>query len=229
MTDCEHCLWGRHLGGRDYGCRNKERRKLWELDQTKYKMVNKGSYTCEYAVAEEAMTLQEAIEILEVAKGECEWVAPLDYQTAFSVAIEHLQNEIKDIPIICEVAMKMPSLNEYIAECRKSAYAGAKVKKNAQELAMWFIKKLPKFDKPISIHFHWVEGNEKRDQDNVTGMGHKVLLDALVESGKIKDDNKKHIIKTSDDFEYQKGVWKCIMEVTENERYKRSLLLRQGH
>lgn len=27
MTDCEHCLWGRGLGARDYGCANRERMK----------------------------------------------------------------------------------------------------------------------------------------------------------------------------------------------------------
>lgn len=38
------------------------------------------------------MTAEEAIKILEVAKAECEWNAPLDYQTAFDMAIEALQN-----------------------------------------------------------------------------------------------------------------------------------------
>ena len=33
------------------------------------------------------MTNEEAIKILEVAKAECEWNAPLDYQDAFDTAI----------------------------------------------------------------------------------------------------------------------------------------------
>lgn len=37
------------------------------------------------------MTPQEAIKILEVAKAECEWNAPLDYQEAFDMAISALQ------------------------------------------------------------------------------------------------------------------------------------------
>lgn len=117
--------------------------------------------------------------------------------------------------MICEIPVKLPSLNEYIAACRKNAYAGAKMKKDAQELVMWFIKKLPRFQNPIIITYHWFEGNEKRDQDNVTGMGHKVINDALVQAGKIKDDNKKFILHTSDDFTYQKGVWKCVLEIKE--------------
>ena len=40
------------------------------------------------------MTLQEAIQILEVAKAECEWNAPLEYQAAIDVAIEALDKQI---------------------------------------------------------------------------------------------------------------------------------------
>lgn len=49
MTDCEHCLYGRHLGGNDYGCTNKKRHIQWELDSKKYTLVNKGSYSCKYS------------------------------------------------------------------------------------------------------------------------------------------------------------------------------------
>lgn len=38
------------------------------------------------------MTAKEAIKILEVAKVECEWNAPLEYQEAFDLAIEALEN-----------------------------------------------------------------------------------------------------------------------------------------
>ena len=38
------------------------------------------------------MTKEEAIKILEVARAECEWNAPLDYQEAFNMAISALQN-----------------------------------------------------------------------------------------------------------------------------------------
>lgn len=44
------------------------------------------------------MTQQEAIQILEVAKAECEWSAPLDYQEAFNMAIEALNKQVPDKP-----------------------------------------------------------------------------------------------------------------------------------
>lgn len=116
----------------------------------------------------------------------------------------------------CEIPLKLPSLNEYINACRKNAYAGAKMKKQTQEDIMWFVKKLPKFEKPISIHFHWIEGNRRRDYDNVAS-AKKFILDALVKAGKLKDDNRNYVAGFRDTFGYEKGVWKVILEIEEVE------------
>lgn len=40
------------------------------------------------------MEAKEAIKILQVAKAEVEWSAPLDYQEAFNVAISALEKQI---------------------------------------------------------------------------------------------------------------------------------------
>lgn len=39
------------------------------------------------------MKPEEAIKIIEVAKAECEWNAPLEYQGAFDLAIEALEKQ----------------------------------------------------------------------------------------------------------------------------------------
>ena len=39
------------------------------------------------------MTIDNAIKILEVAKAECEWTAPLEYQVAFDMATEALKKQ----------------------------------------------------------------------------------------------------------------------------------------
>lgn len=114
-----------------------------------------------------------------------------------------------------EIPLKLPSLNEYINACRKNAYEGAKLKKQTQEDIMWFVKKLPKFDKPISIHFHWIEGNKRRDYDNIAS-AKKFILDAMVKCGKLKDDNRNYVTGFSDTFGYEKGTWKVILEIEEN-------------
>ena len=45
------------------------------------------------------MKPEEAIKILEVAKAECEWNAPLEYQAAFDAAFEALEKQIPKKPI----------------------------------------------------------------------------------------------------------------------------------
>ena len=66
-----------------------------------------------------------------------------------------------------EIPLKLPSLNEYIRACRNNKYAGAKFKANIEEDIMWYINSLPKFERPVKINFTWIEGNKKRDIDNV--------------------------------------------------------------
>lgn len=46
------------------------------------------------------MKPEEAIKILEVAKSECEWNAPLEYQGAFDAAFEALDKQIPKKPVM---------------------------------------------------------------------------------------------------------------------------------
>ena len=87
------------------------------------------------------------------------------------------------------------------------------MKKQVQEDISWYIIRLPKFENPVKIHFHWIEGNKRRDYDNVSA-GKKFILDALVECGKLKDDNRKCVVAFSDTFEYGKE-FKVILTIEE--------------
>lgn len=112
-----------------------------------------------------------------------------------------------------EIPYKFPSLNEYVNECRKNKYAGAKMKRQIQDDISWFITKLPVYKNPIAIHFHWVEGNKRRDLDNIC-FAKKFILDALVEQGKLKDDNRKCVTAFTDTFSYGEET-KVILEIEE--------------
>jgi Holliday junction resolvase RusA-like endonuclease len=115
----------------------------------------------------------------------------------------------------CEIPLKLPSLNEYIYECRKNKYAGGKMKKEVQNDISIFIQRLPQFEKPIKINFTWIEGNKRRDLDNVA-FAKKFILDALVKCGKLKDDNRKCVTAFTDSFSYGRE-WKVILEIEEVE------------
>ena len=112
-----------------------------------------------------------------------------------------------------EIPYKFPSLNQYINECRKNKFAGAKMKKQIQYDISFFIARLPRFENPVRINFTWIEENKRRDLDNVA-FAKKFILDALVENGKLKDDNRRFVTAFSDDFKYEKkpGVLLKIIE-----------------
>lgn len=112
-----------------------------------------------------------------------------------------------------EIQMKLPSLNEYINECRKNKYAGAEMKKSIENDIALFINKLPKFENKIKIKFTWVESNKRRDLDNIC-FAKKFILDALVKAGKMKNDNRNYITGFTDNFEYADEN-KVILEIEE--------------
>ena len=109
--------------------------------------------------------------------------------------------------------MKLPSLNEYINECRRNKYAGAKMKKEIDKIIGYYLIKLPRFEKPVKIHFHWVEGNKRRDLDGIC-FAKKFILDAMVKKGKLTDDNRKYVTGFTDEFSYGKET-KVILEIEE--------------
>lgn len=126
------------------------------------------------------------------------------------------ESKIPDIIVKCEIHMKLPSLNEYINACRSNRFQGGKMKKDLENDIGVYIAKLPRFEKPVKIHFHWVEGNKRRDLDNVA-FAKKFILDSMVKNGKLKDDNRKFVTAFTDTFEYSNET-KVILEITEGEK-----------
>lgn len=115
--------------------------------------------------------------------------------------------------MILEIPMKLPSLNQYINECRKNKFAGANMKRKIEEELCWYINTLPQYKNAIKIHFHWIEGNKKRDLDNVC-FAKKFILDSMVKAGKLKDDNRNYVMGFVDSFEYGSET-KVILDIEE--------------
>lgn len=114
---------------------------------------------------------------------------------------------------ICEIPFKLPSLNEYIDVCRRNRYEAANFKAGIEADIAVYLKDLPEFTKPVKIRFHWIEGNRKRDLDNVA-FAKKFILDALVKLGKLPDDNRKCVTGFTDSFVYS-NQFGCIIEILE--------------
>lgn len=98
---------------------------------------------------------------------------------------------------------RLPGLNEYIRECRKNAYAGNQMKKIEQRSCEVFIRhamKGKRIYKPVVIHYRWFEKDMRRDLDNISGMGRKIIQDALVATGVLEDDGWKYVAGFTDEF-----------------------------
>ena len=111
------------------------------------------------------------------------------------------------------IDMKLPSLNDYIRWCRGSKFLAAKKKAQIEEEIGLHLAKMPKWSKPIRIHFHWIESTKRRDLDNIA-FAKKFILDAMVKYRKLRDDNRKCVTAFVDSFEYGEKT-KVILEIEE--------------
>lgn len=98
---------------------------------------------------------------------------------------------------------KLPGLNEYIAANRKNPYIGNKMKQDNEKIIIWEVRqqlKKIKINKPVKIQYSWYEENKKRDHDNVSSYGRKVIQDALVKAGILKNDGWNEVVGFTDNF-----------------------------
>lgn len=100
---------------------------------------------------------------------------------------------------------KFKSMNDYVNECRSSYHLANKTKQEETMIAALEFAKIPVIEKyPIELVFIWHMKNKIADLD---GRLPKNIIDGLVKSKRILDDNVKYIQKIvheyiSDDKEY---------------------------
>lgn len=96
----------------------------------------------------------------------------------------------------------LPGLNEFIAAERSNRYVGAKMKKQCETVVMHCARSLGKtrFEAPVYMVYRWFEPNRRRDKDNISAFGRKVIQDALVRSGILQNDGWANIEGFEDQF-----------------------------
>jgi len=96
----------------------------------------------------------------------------------------------------------LPNLNDYITAERSNKYAGAKMKKEWEAVVMHEARALRgvQFEKPVYMLYRWFEPSRRRDKDNISSFGRKVIQDALVRCGVLQNDGWANIDGFADEF-----------------------------
>ena len=101
----------------------------------------------------------------------------------------------------------LPGLNEYIDAERRHRQQGAALKRQAQTVVTAAILRQlhgVRFKGPVVMRYLWVERDRRRDKDNVSSFGRKVIQDALVRAGVLHNDGWADIDGFSDRFAVDK-------------------------
>ena len=98
---------------------------------------------------------------------------------------------------------RLNNLNDYTNVCRTNPYKGSKMKKEneakvLQEIYSQFGRL--RITKPVRMEYTWYEPNTRRDLDNISSFGRKVIQDALVASKVLQNDGWDYIKGFSDEF-----------------------------
>ena len=103
---------------------------------------------------------------------------------------------------------RLSGLNEHDYENRRGKQAGARHKREQQQIVEYCIlaagaPKVPAAWYPLSVTFRWREKDRMRDPDNIA-FAKKYILDALQKMRTIQGDGWRHICSLADDFDIDK-------------------------
>lgn len=105
--------------------------------------------------------------------------------------------------ISCTFLGQLAGLNDMTNNASRGHWSSAaKLKKEQVEFFQWSVKRnlvVTPTDWPAEAVIVYYEPDMRRDVDNVTGAGAKIILDALVELKVLPNDSRKYIRKLTQD------------------------------
>lgn len=114
---------------------------------------------------------------------------------------------------------RLPGLNDYIAAERTHRQKAAELKRDAEQLVTWCIRAQLRgaLKEPVYLAYLWIEKDRRRDKDNISSFGRKVIQDALVRSGRLRNDGWDNIRGFSDEFAVDKKRPRIEITIYETE------------
>ena len=105
-------------------------------------------------------------------------------------------------PVKLVIPFSLPGLNELIAAERQHRQKAAKLKRENQRAVEMCIRSQLRrpLREPVTMHYLWVEKDRRRDKDNVSSFGRKIIQDALVSVHTLKNDGWANIEGFTDSF-----------------------------
>lgn len=116
-----------------------------------------------------------------------------------------------------EIPGTLPGLNELIAAERAHRQKGAELKRKSEMIVLSRMKSLGKWRAkgPVRMIYFWYEPNRRRDKDNISAFGRKIIQDALVKGGYIRNDGWSDIDGFEDRFFVDKKNPRIIIQIYE--------------
>lgn len=109
-------------------------------------------------------------------------------------------------PIKLVIPFQLPGLNDLISAERQHRQKAAKLKREHQRAVELCIRSQLRrpLREPVTMHYLWVERDRRRDKDNVSSFGRKIIQDALVSVHALKNDGWANIDGFTDSFTVDK-------------------------
>ena len=113
---------------------------------------------------------------------------------------------------------RLAGMNEYTAAQRTNVHKGAMMKRDEQARVVLALRRarLPSLKTPITINYRFYEQHKRRDKDNISGFAHKVIQDALVETGALPNDGWSEVSGWTDSFYVDAKNPRIEVEIIEN-------------
>lgn len=118
------------------------------------------------------------------------------------------------------IAGRLDNMNDYTSACRTNQYKGAKLKqKNENVVKQAIYEQLGRLriKNPVRMLYRWYEPNKRRDLDNISAFGRKVIQDALVDTRVLQDDGWRCVKGFQDEFYVDKCNPRIEVEIIEDE------------
>lgn len=115
------------------------------------------------------------------------------------------------------IPFTLPGMNEYIEAERAHRQKSAELKRNSQRVVSLVLKRQIRrpLREPVVMHYTWVEKDRRRDKDNISGFGRKVIQDAMVGIKALKNDGWSNIEGFTDCFRVDKKHPRIEIEIEE--------------